>query len=284
MSSLLIIMAVDWVMRSTLNRNNTGIRWTLFTSLEDLDYADDLALLSHLEAHMQSKTSRLQTNASKIGLKINIKKTEVMPMNTKEPPIIKISGENLECTSSFTYLGSIVTSDGGADKDIRSRLGKARGAFIKLGNIWKSGSISKNTKMRLYNSCVLPVLLYGAECWRMTEKDINKLSSFHNGCLRKILKVFWPRKISNKELHEKSGSTNMVTILKRKCWRWIGHVLRKPSSDMTKVALRWTPEGKRKQGRPKNTWRRTVEGEIKEMGSTWEKLKRRHKTERSGKI
>lgn len=45
MSSLLFIIAVDWVMRSALSGNNTGIRWTLFTSLEDLDYADDLALL-----------------------------------------------------------------------------------------------------------------------------------------------------------------------------------------------------------------------------------------------
>ena len=52
MSSLLFILAVDWVMRSTLKGENTGIRWTLISNLEDLDYADDLALLSHLETHM----------------------------------------------------------------------------------------------------------------------------------------------------------------------------------------------------------------------------------------
>ncbi|VDI54248.1 Hypothetical predicted protein [Mytilus galloprovincialis] len=61
----------------------------------------------------------LQKNASLIGLNINIKKSEVMPLNTTEPPLIDLNGTPLDCTSSFTYLGSIVTSEGGADKDIR---------------------------------------------------------------------------------------------------------------------------------------------------------------------
>jgi hypothetical protein len=56
----------------------------------------------------------------------------------------------------------------------------------------------------------------------------------------------------------------MDTFLIQKRWGWLGHVLRKPSEDMTKVALRWTPEGKRKRGRPKTTWRCTIENEIKE--------------------
>ena len=164
---------------------------------------------------MQSKKSKLQSNASKIGLKINVKKTEVMSLNTKHPPKIQLDGNNLMNTNSFTYLGSIVTNGDGAKEDTKARLGKARGAFIRLKKIWKSTSIGRNTKMMLYNSCVLPVLLYGAECWRMTEKDINKLSSFHNGCLRRILKIFWPVKISIENLHEITNSTNMRSILKR---------------------------------------------------------------------
>ena len=48
----------------------------------------------------------------------------------------------------------------------------------------------------------------------------------------------------------------MHTILKKYRWRWIGHVLRKPTNNITRVSLRWTPEGKRKQGCPKTTWRR----------------------------
>ena len=127
-----------------------------------------------------------------------------------------------------------------------------------------------------YNSCVLSVLLYGSECWKMTDKDINKLSTFHNTCLRKIMKIFWPNKISNKDLHNITNTKDMKTWLIQKRWRWLGHVLRKPYEDMTKVALRWTPEGERKRGRPKTTWRRTIENEIKERGYTWGTIERKY--------
>ena len=85
-----------------------------------------------------------------IGLNINIKKSEVMPLNTSEHPVIYLNGPPLDCTSSFTYLGSIVISEGGAGKDIRSRIGKARTAFLKLRHIRTSRNISKITKIRLY--------------------------------------------------------------------------------------------------------------------------------------
>jgi hypothetical protein len=62
-----------------------------------------------------------------------------------------------------------------------------------------------------------------------------------------------------------TNSKDMETLLIQKRWRWLGHVLRKPSEDMTKVALRWTSEGKRKRGRPKTTWRRTIENEVKRI-------------------
>ena len=63
-----------------------------------------------------------------------------------------------------------------------------------------------------------------------------------------------------------------ATILMRRRWRWIGHVTRQEVS-IAKTALRWKPKGKRKRGRPKITWRRTVEKEIKDMGKTWGGIK-----------
>ena len=84
------------------------------------------------------------------------------------------------------------------------------------------------------------------------------------------------RKITNHELHKTTGCLDMETILRRRrIWRWLGHVLRKPSDDMTKVALRWTPEGKRKRGRPKTTWRRTIEGEMKTRGYSWNSIEKK---------
>ena len=61
----------------------------------------------------------------------------------------------------------------------------------------------------------------------------------------------------------------MGTILVRRRWKWIGHVIRRDSNSITRTALHWTPEGRRKRGRPKNTRRRTVEGELKTMNKTW---------------
>jgi hypothetical protein len=220
MSSVLFIIAIDWVMRTTLTEgNNTGLRWTLCTTLEDTDYADDLALLSHTEDHMQEKSRKLEENARMVGLKINAKKTKLMYLNTERLPVIFVEEKQLDTVDFFNYLGSCITTEGGAERDIKVRIGKARSAFIRLGNIWKTTAFSKKTKLKLYNSCVLYVLLYGSECWRMTDKDINRLSSFHNTSLRKIMKISWPNKISNKELHNITNTKDMETLLIQKRWR-----------------------------------------------------------------
>ena len=66
----------------------------------------------------------------------------------------------------------------------------------------------------------------------------------------------------------------MEIIITRKRWRWIGHVLRKDANSITKAAIHWTPLGKRKRGRPKTTWRRTVEAELKNMNHSWGTIQR----------
>ncbi|RUS72506.1 hypothetical protein EGW08_019734 [Elysia chlorotica] len=53
----------------------------------------------------------------------------------------------------------------------------------------------------------------------------------------------------------------------------IGHTLRKPPTDITRQSLEWNPQGKRKVGRPKQTWRRSMEAEIRSAGRTWTELK-----------
>jgi hypothetical protein len=264
-------------MRTTLTEGNTELRWTLCITLEDTEYADDLALLSHTEDHMQEKTRKLEENARMVGLKINTKKTKLMYLNTERLPVIFVDGKQLDTVDSFNYLGSCITTcittEGGAERDIKVRIGKARLAFIRLGNIWKTTAFSKKTKLK--QLCTICAPIYRSECWRMTDKDINRLSSFHNTSLRMIMKIFWMNKISNKDLHNITNTKDMETLLIQKRWRWLGHVLRKPSEDMTKVVLRWTPEGKRKRGRPKTTWRRTTENEIKERGYTWGTIERK---------
>ena len=129
----------------------------------------------------------------------------------------------MDYVDKFTCLGSILSLHGGSEEDIASRLGKARSAFFRLRSVWKSNNYSRETKLKLYQSNVLSVLLYGSECWRMTERVSSRLAAFHTTCLRGIRKVFWPNKISNSRLLQVTKRDPVGTILKRRRWRWFGH-------------------------------------------------------------
>jgi len=194
-SPILFLVAVDWVMRQTTADKPRGIPWTPFTHLEDLDFADDLAVLSTNSTHLQEKTDRLNKFSNQVGLNISTSKTKVMSICSTTNSQIFVNSEPLEQVDDFTYLGSIISKDNAAQKDIQARLGKARGAFARQKSIWKSTQYSTGTKIKLYNSVVKPVLLYGSECWRVTQNDMKKISVFHNGCLRRICRIFWPMKV-----------------------------------------------------------------------------------------
>ena len=238
-------------MRKTTSEKPRGIQWTLFSQLEDLDFADDLAFLSVKLDHLQEKTDRY---AKQTGLTINTSKTKVMSISTTPTAPVTVNGEPLEFVQDFTYLGSLISKDNGGQKDIKALLSKARCAFAKLQNIWKSNKYTTKRKIRLYNSNVKSILLYGSECWRVVKGDMAKIDAFHNGCLRKICRIFWPNKISNVDLYKKTGCNSAVLEIKRRRLKWLGHVMRMPGDSIPKVALRWTPPGKRKRGRPKMTW------------------------------
>ena len=107
-----------------------GIQWTLFSQLEDLDFADDLAFLSVNVDHLQEKTYRLERYAKQTGLTINTSKTQVMSINTTPTAPVTVNGEPLEFVQDFTYLGSLISN--GGQKYIKARLGKARCVFAKL--------------------------------------------------------------------------------------------------------------------------------------------------------
>ena len=88
-------------------------------------------------------------------------------------------------------------ADKGSAADISTRLKKARAAYYKLRKVWASGQYRRKTKLRIYKSNVMSVLLYGAECWKVNQNDGQRLKTFHNRCLHRILRIFWPRTITN---------------------------------------------------------------------------------------
>ena len=223
LSPLLFLIAIDWTMKRSTEHHRTGIQWNLFSQLEDLDFADDLALLSETHKHMQQKTQRLQEKNSQLGLKTNVGKTKVMKVNSRSSEPISLESGTVEEVQDFIYLGSNISTNGGADKDVELRINKSRHAFRTLRPVWLSSQLSINTKIHIFHTNVKPVLLYGCEMWKTTQSLNNKLQVFINSRLRYILKVWWPNKISNKELWKKTKQEEISTTIKRRKWSWIGH-------------------------------------------------------------
>ena len=159
MSGFLFLIVVDWVMRNSVQGKSTGIRRKFTSKLEDLDFADDIALMSSKSNDIQDKTTAVKEWAEKAGIKININNTNSMRLNANIERLIKIDGPELEEVDEFTYLGSKVTKEGGASKDIKARLQKARGAFLLLNQVLKSSLYSVKTKVRIYSSNVRSVLM-----------------------------------------------------------------------------------------------------------------------------
>ena len=161
-----------------------------------------------------------------------------------------------------------------SEREANSRVTNANQSFAMLKNIWKSKQVGTNTTLRIFNSNVLSVLLYGAECWKLTTRIAHKIHTFQNKCLRKILRIFWPRRISNEELHQRTKAKSLTQTVKKDRWRWQRHVCRMPQDALPRIALCWTPDGKRKRGCPKETWQRTMEKEMKACRLTWETITR----------
>ncbi|VDP59234.1 unnamed protein product [Schistosoma curassoni] len=150
--------------------------------LNDLDFADDLARLSHTQQQMQEKTTSVATTSVAVGLNIHKGKSRIRQYNTARTNPITLDGEDLEDVITFTYLSSIIDEYGGSDADVKARIGKARGAYLQLKNIWNSKQLSTNIKVRNFNTNVNTVLLYGAK-----PGELRKPSSRRYRCLLTVV-------------------------------------------------------------------------------------------------
>jgi hypothetical protein len=92
--------------------------------------------------------------------------------------------------------------------------------------------LSKNVKIKIYRTIILPVVLYGCETWLLTLREERRLKVFENMVLRRI---FGPRRdevtgdwrrLHNEEINDLYSSTNIVRVIKSRRMRWVGHVAR----------------------------------------------------------
>ncbi|XP_071854542.1 uncharacterized protein [Apostichopus japonicus] len=101
MSGFLFLLAIDWMMKRVLAGERRGIRWRFTTQLEDLDFADDIALLSARHDHIQKKTEKVEEMAGRIGLNKNVKKCKHMRMNSRVDAPLKINNIEVEDVEEF---------------------------------------------------------------------------------------------------------------------------------------------------------------------------------------
>ena len=210
--------------------------------LTDLDFADDLSLLSDEIEQAQELLLSVERECKKVGLGVNAKKTKGLPINVENPPPLHtMDGTELEWVKDFRYLGSWVEQ---TERDIAVRKALAWQALNGMSRIWAS-AMSSELKTRFFTATVESILLYGCEAWALTEAMERSLDGTYTRMLRKALGIHWSSLTPNDVLYG--------TIAARRL-RLAGHCYRHPELSAQALVL-WEPNhGRRGRGRPKATY------------------------------
>jgi hypothetical protein len=144
---------------------------------------------------------------------------------------IRKANESFENMEKFRYLGNTLTNQNDIHDEIKSRLNSGNACYHSVQNLLSSLFISKNLKIKIYKTVILPVVLYGCKTWSITLREEHRLRVFEKRMLRRIFgpkreEDEWWRKLHNDELHSLYSSPNIVRVIKSRKMRWAGYVER----------------------------------------------------------
>ena len=217
--------------------------------LTDLDFADDISLLSEEIQQAQELLQRVESSVGKIGLKMNTTKTKFMSFNHSQKISIQTNnGTKLDEVRDFKYLGAWMAS---TEKDVKTRKAAAWRACNSLNKIWRS-TLPRKFKFRIFAATVESVLTYGCEAWTMSSRLCKELDGSYTRMLRAVYNINWKQHITNKELY--GDLPKLSQKIRERRTRFAGHSYRSKNEPVAKL-IHWTPKhGNRKPGRPPLTY------------------------------
>lgn len=273
LAPFLFIVLVDYLLEKSSSGVDAGVvthprrsRRYPARMLNDLDFADDIALLESSIPRAQSQLTRTATAAADLGLVISAPKTEYMTANCNPQPALEVYGSTINHVTDFKYLGSMMGSSVG---DLKRRKALAWAAFWKLERLWRSPSLPIDTKIKLFETTCVTVLLYGCESWVITKDMENKINAFATSCYRVMLNIKRMDRIPNETIYNLTNTIPLIARVRTRQLKFLGHILRLTDDEPVKeYALYVPPYGKRKPGRPHTLYLQYVQhllGDIEGM-------------------
>ena len=297
LAPFLFILVIDWIMRNAIPDDTIGLklkrppsRRKLGIYITDLDYCDDIALLSNTWKGAQKLLLSVEFWANKVGLKINVAKTEFMliggpwipsdgetdnPSDRENNFHLNDRSKTINEVHDFKYLGTYLRS---TLKDLNIRKGQAWEAARRLYRLWKCKILTQPTKLNLFKSLIEPILIYNATTWTLNKTITNKLNGIHMRLLRYALNINWEDHIKNIDIFERLKFEPISIQLQRRRLTFLGHCWRSldrkdqaqnPITDL----LFWEVErGKLKCGGQRSNYRKILLKETKDVCATKEEL------------
>jgi hypothetical protein len=143
-----------------------------------------------------------------------------------------IADRCFENVAQFRCLGTTITNQNLSQEEIKRRLNSGNACYHSVQNLLSSRLLSKNIKIGICETTILPVVLYGCETWSLTLREEHRLRVFVNRVLRRTfgpkrdaVTGYW-RKLHKEDLHNLCSSPNITGMIKSRRMRWAGHVAR----------------------------------------------------------
>ena len=138
-------------------------------NINNLRYANDTTLMAESKEELKSFLMKVKEESKKVGLKLNIQKTEIMASSLITS--WQIDGETMETVRYFIFLGSKITADGDCSHEIKRHLLLGRKAMTNLDSILKSRDITLPAKFHLVKATFFPVVMYGCDSWTIKKAE-----------------------------------------------------------------------------------------------------------------